>query len=228
MRTRRVLLGDECGVARVPSLMMLLTFSGLLLAGVSASALERNVTDTARARHLAEAGIQVGFNVLINTPDFSTALAGASASAPWVPVVATAALSGATTGGSSAPGTYTVIVRNDYQNADSALTGQSSGTSTTPNETLTTDGNGIVIMRATGSFNGVSRTIEVVVRRQPLPLPATARTGTVLGRLRRRETEPRNRLMPVYELRGLTPGVYRPPVAYRSSGSGDFDSSAAD
>jgi hypothetical protein len=163
--------------------MMLLTLSGLLLAGVSASGLERNVTDTARARHLAEAGIQVGFNMLINTPDFSTALAGASASAPWVPVVATAALSGATTGGSSASsGTYTVIVRNDYQNADSALTGQSSGTSTTPSETLTTDGNGIVIMRATGSFNGVSRTIEVVVRRQPLPLPATARTGTVFGR----------------------------------------------
>jgi len=177
MRNWRALLGNERGVALVMSLMMLLALTGLLLAFISVSALEpqisRNIADTARARYLAEAGIEVGFNMLIDTPSFSTALAGATASAPWAPVMADATLSGVTTGGPSAEaafaGTYTVVVRNDYQNADSALTGQSSGTNTTPNETLTSDGNGIVIMRATGTFNGATKAIEVVVRRQQLP-----------------------------------------------------------
>ncbi|HEX6210642.1 MAG TPA: PilX N-terminal domain-containing pilus assembly protein [Methylomirabilota bacterium] len=177
MRTWRTLLGNERGAALVLSLMMLLTLTGLLLAFISVSALEpqisRNVTDTARARYLAEAGIETGFNLLINTPSFSTALSGATASAPWVPLVNNATLAGVTTGGTSAEaafaGTYSVLVRNDYQNADSAVTGQAAGTSVTPNETMTSDSNNIVIMRATGSFNGATRMIEVVVRRAPLP-----------------------------------------------------------
>jgi Tfp pilus assembly protein PilX len=177
MRNWRALLTNERGVALVLSLMMLLALTGILLAFLSVSALEpqisRNITDTARARYLAEAGIEVGFNVLINTTDFSTALSGANASAPWVNVVNNATLNGVTTGGTSAEaafaGTYTVVVRNDYQNADSAITGQSSGTNVTPNETLTADSNRIVIMRSTGTFNGATKTIEVVVRRAVLP-----------------------------------------------------------
>jgi len=177
MRNWRALLGNERGVALVLSLMMLLALTGLLLAFMSVSALEpqisRNVADTARDRYLAEAGIEVGFNALINISNFSTALTSASASAPWAAVVTDATLSGVTGGGSSAEaafaGTYSVVVRNDFQNADSAMTGQSAGSDTTPNETLTSDSNGIVIMRATGSFNGASKTIEVVVRRQQLP-----------------------------------------------------------
>jgi len=70
------------------------------------------------------------------------------------------------------------VVRNDYQNADSALTGQSSGTDVTPNETVNSDSNRIVIMRSTGTFNGIIRTIEVVVRRAELPpFPQLAATG---------------------------------------------------
>jgi Tfp pilus assembly protein PilX len=177
MRNWRTLLTNERGVALILSLMMLLALTGILLAFLSVSALEpqisRNITDTARARYLAEAGIEVGFNVLINTADFTTALSGATASAPWVNVVNNGTLNGVTTGGSSAEatfaGTYTVVVRNDYQNADSALTGQSSGTNVTPNETLTADNNRIVIMRSTGTFNGATKTIEVVVRRAVFP-----------------------------------------------------------
>jgi len=174
----------RAGAARL--LTMVLTLPGLLQPFASVDALEsrpsRNVADTAQARYLAEAGIEVGFTVLINTPDFSAALAGASASVPWVPVVSKAALSGEPTGGKTAEGgpdgTYTVVIRNDYQNADAALTGQSSGTDTIPNETPTRDGNQIVIMRATGAFNGVIKTIDVVVRRQqPPPLPGIVDTS---------------------------------------------------
>jgi hypothetical protein len=91
-------------------------------------------------------------------------------------VVSNVPLSGVPIGGKTAgdgsDGTYPVVIRHDYQNADAALTGQSSGTDTIPNETLTRDGNQIVIMRATGAFNNAIKTIDVVVRRhQPLPLP---------------------------------------------------------
>jgi len=173
----------RAGIARL--LMMVLTLLGLLRSFTSVSALESrisgNVADTAQARYLAEAGIEVGFTVLINTPDFSAALAGASASVPWVPVVSNAALSGVPSRGRTdevgSDGAYTVVIRNDYQNADAALTGQSSGTDTIPNETLTRDGNQIVIMRATGVFNGASKTIDVVVRRhQPPPPPGIVDT----------------------------------------------------
>jgi hypothetical protein len=135
------------------------------------------VADTARARYLAEAGIEIGFNLLVNTGDatqsFTPALAGATWTNPWVTLVNNGTLSGVTTGGSAAEaafaGSYNVVVRNDYQVGDSALTGQSAGPSAVPSETLTADWNKVVIMRSTGSFRGATKTIEVVVRRASLP-----------------------------------------------------------
>jgi Tfp pilus assembly protein PilX len=176
MRNLRSLLGDESGVALVLALMMLLTLTGLLLAFLSVSALEpqisRNLADTARARYLAEAGIEIGFNMMVAQSDgtysFSQALAGASSSAPWRPLVTNGTLANVTSGGSAAEatfaGTYSVIVRNDYQAGDPTFTGVANGA-----ETLTTDVNKIVIMRSTGTFNGATKTIEVVMRRAQLP-----------------------------------------------------------
>jgi len=169
-------LGNEHGVALVLSLMMLLTLSGLVLAFLAASALEpqisRNMADSARARYLAETGIEVGFNLLVTTSDasqsFTPALAGATGTAPWVTLINTGTLANVTTGGAAAEttfaGTYTVSVRNDSQAGDPTLTGQSNA-----GETLTSDTNKIVIMRSTGTFNGATKIIEVVVKRQPLP-----------------------------------------------------------
>jgi hypothetical protein len=151
------------------------------MAFLSVSALEpqisRNVADTARARYLAEAGIEIGFNLLVNTGDatqsFTPALAGATATNPWVTLVNNGTLSGVTSGGAAAEaafaGNYNVVVRNDYQAGDSALTGQTAGPSAAPAETLTADTNKVVIMRSTGSFRGATKTIEVVVRRAALP-----------------------------------------------------------
>jgi Tfp pilus assembly protein PilX len=181
MRNWRSLLGDERGVALVLGLMMLLALTGMLLAFLSVSALEpqisRNLADTARARYLAEAGLEVGFATLVNTGDavqsFSPAITTATAGAPWVTLVNNGTIAHVTSGGAGAEatfaGTYTVIVRNDSQNADSALTGQVAGGNAVPVETVTGDSNKLVIMRSTGTFNGATKTIEVVVRRAPLP-----------------------------------------------------------
>jgi hypothetical protein len=181
MRNWRALLGNERGVALVLSLMMLLALTGLLLAFLSVSALEpqisKNLADTSRARHLAEAGVEIGFNVLVNSASFSTAVGSANASAPWVALVTNGTLSGVTAGGSAAEatfaGTYNVLVRNDYLASDQALTGVNPATpgpcSPPAAETVSADCNGLLIMRSTGTFNGATKTIEVVVRRGMLP-----------------------------------------------------------
>lgn len=178
MRRWRRLLGNESGVAMIMALMVLLTLTGLVLAFLSVSAFEpqisKNLSNLARARYLAESGIETGFNVLVNNADatqsFSGALAGATAAGtapgPWVALVSNNAMAGLTT---AFAGSYTVTVRNDYDNSDSAVTGVPSGTTAVPNETTTADTNKIVIMRSTGTFNGATKTIEVVVRRAQLP-----------------------------------------------------------
>jgi Tfp pilus assembly protein PilX len=178
MRNWRTLLGNERGAALVLSLMMLLALTGLLLAFLSVSALEpqisRNVADTAKARYLAEAGIEIGFNMLVNTGNaaqmFTGAIGSANASVPWVALVSNGTLTGVTTGGTTAEaafaGTYNVVVRNDYLASDQSLTGVNP---TTTGETFAADLNKIVIMRSTGTFNGATKTIEVVVRRAELP-----------------------------------------------------------
>jgi Tfp pilus assembly protein PilX len=178
MRNWRALLGNERGVALVLSLMMLLALTGLLLAFLSVSAMEpqisRNIADTARARYLAEAGIEIGYNMMVNTGDvtqsFTPAVASGSTGAPWVALVTNGTLAGVTSGGSSYEaafaGTYTVVVRNDYLASDQNMTGANP---TTTGETVSADFNKIAIMRATGTFNGATKTIEVVVRRATLP-----------------------------------------------------------
>jgi hypothetical protein len=178
MHRSRTTLGNERGVALALALMMMLALTGLLCAFLSVSALEPQISDnlaaSTKTRYLAEAGIEVGFNILVNTPDFSTVLNGATAANPWVTLVNAGTLSAVTAGGANAEstfaGTYTVIVRNDSRTADSSLTGVAAGTTAVPNETLTLDSNRIVIMRSTGTFGGATKTIEVVVRRAPVPV----------------------------------------------------------
>ena len=169
MNRWRTVLGNERGVALVLALMILLTLTGLVLAFLSASAFEpqisRNLSDTARARYLAEAGLEVGFNTLIATSDATNSwtglLASATTSSPWVILPNMSAATLPTL--DSASGTYTVSVRNDYQASDNALTG------VTADATVGTDANTIVIMRATGSYNNATKTLEVVVKRLALP-----------------------------------------------------------
>lgn len=163
----------ERGSALVLSLIVLMTVSGLALAFLSLSALEpriaRNLGDAARARWLADAGLEVGYAALVGAADaddsWSGLLAGATAAEPWValPGLAGAALPGL----SAAAGTYTVLVRNDADAGDAALTGEPADAA------VARDTNGVVIMRSTGAFNAAARTLEVVVkRRRVTDLPA--------------------------------------------------------
>lgn len=179
MRAWRNQLGNEQGVALVLALMMLLALTGLLLGFLSVSALEpqisKNVADTARARYLAETGIELGFNILTTTgaqtfdPIVTTAPSSCSTSCnPWVAMITNGTLSGVTSGGSTAEanfaGSYNVVVRNDFLASDQKLSGLTSNDAA-PNS----DTNGVVIMRSTGTFNGATKTIEVVVKRGQLP-----------------------------------------------------------
>lgn len=157
----------ERGVALVLTLMVLLTLTGLALAFLSASAFEprisRNLSDGARARYLAEAGIEVGYNTLVAAAGehttWSPLLATVTAAGgPWValPSLTRASLPGL----SAADGTYSVGVRNDALADDTAITGKA-----TVESDPALDANGVVIMRSTGNFGNTTRTIEVVVRR---------------------------------------------------------------
>ena len=179
MRAWRNQLGNEQGVALVLALMMLLALTGLVLGFLSVSALEpqisKNVADTARARYLAETGIELGFNILTTTgsqtfdPIVTTAPSSCSTSCnPWVAMITSGTLSGVTSGGATAEanfaGTYNVVVRNDFLASDQKLSGL-----TTNDAAPNSDTNGVVIMRSTGTFNGATKTIEVVVKRGQLP-----------------------------------------------------------
>jgi Tfp pilus assembly protein PilX len=174
MRRPRRTLRNERGIALILAVMVLLCLTGLVLASLSVSALEpqisRNLSDASRARYLAEAGIEVGFNVLVSTADANNSwtglLVGATTGSPWVAVagLTNSSLSGVTNGG-----TYSVTVRNDNGAADTPLTGLTGGTSPAMDASPTADSNKVVIMRSAGTFNGMTKTIEVVVRRVSLP-----------------------------------------------------------
>ena len=68
MRRIRRLIDNEHGVALVLALMILLTLTGLVLAFLSASAFEpqisRNHSETVRARYVAEAGVEYAYDTL--------------------------------------------------------------------------------------------------------------------------------------------------------------------
>ncbi len=173
MTDRPELPGGERGVALVLTLLILMTLTGLALAFLSTSALEprisRNLGDAARARYLAEAGVEVGYNTLVAAATagggWTALLATASAGSPWValPALARASLPGLP----EAEGTYSVGIRNDSQPGDPALTGE---VAADPDAAL--DVNGVVVVRSTGRFRDAKRTIEVVVRRPVSPPPA--------------------------------------------------------
>src|SRR5919108_5059521 len=151
---------DERGAALVVTLVVLLVMGGLLATYLAVSALEpqisRNLADASRARHLAEAGVERGFNVLIGTPDaaggWSGLLAGATNARPWVSV---AGLANVTLTGTANAGTFSVSVRNDNGASDTPITGLTGSTQPRMDTSPTADDNATVIMRSTGTFNRV-------------------------------------------------------------------------
>jgi Tfp pilus assembly protein PilX len=182
-RRRRVRLPrDERGVALILTLLVLLCLGGLLASYLAVSAVEpqisRNLASASRARYLAEAGIERGFNVLIATSDavtgWSGLLASATGASPWVGL---AGLTNTTVG----TGTVSVTVRNDNGIADMPLTGLSASTSPAMDTSAAADANRMVIMRSAGRVDGVTKTIEIVVQRAAPPPSGAASAEPLEG-----------------------------------------------
>ncbi len=188
MKTWRTLLGDERGVALPLAMIMLVVLTMLTLTFMSLGAVEpqisRNLSDGARARQLAESGIEWGFNQLAGKPFDDTTLLGSGLTTGGVNcgtgisckvLVTGQALPGLT----ATAGTFTVTLRNDLNtlNTDQALIGSGN----TLDTSTTVDNNKIVILKSTGTFNGASRTITAVVQRGNLPINGAVSLPGVQG-----------------------------------------------
>ena len=188
MKTWRTMLGDERGVALPLAMIMLVVLTMLTLTFMSLGAVEpqisRNLSDGARARQLAESGIEWGFNQLAGRDFNDVALLGSGTTTGGVncgsgivcKVLTTGqALPGLTT----TVGTFTVTLRNDLTtlNTDQALIGSGNAL----DASATVDSNKIVILKSTGTFNGASRTITAVVQRGNLPINGAVNLPGVQG-----------------------------------------------
>jgi hypothetical protein len=162
--------------------MLTITFMSL---GAVEPQISRNLSDGARARQLAESGIEWGFNQLAGK-DFNdaTTLLGSSLTSGGVDcgsgisckvLVSGQALPGLT----SSSGTFTVTLRNDLSslNTDQALIGSGN----TLDGSASVDSNKIVILKSTGTFNGASKTVTAVVQRGNLPINGAVSLPGVQG-----------------------------------------------
>ncbi len=180
MKPRVRTVRNERGVALPLALFALVMLSGLLLAFLTMAGMEpemsANLSDVARARYMADAGVEWAYDQLVTNMSWNNVLLGAD-------LVANTADDGRLALNQMLPaplnnanfGTFTVVARNDDQNGDAALTGlpacNGGGASdcgpTVP--TKTNDNNGAVIVTATGTYRGITRQIQVVLRRVNLP-----------------------------------------------------------
>ncbi|MBI3030696.1 MAG: hypothetical protein HYY64_14415 [Candidatus Rokubacteria bacterium] len=145
------------------ALFALVMLSGLLLAFLTMAGMEptiaANLADTARARYVADAGVEWAYDQLASNPTTWSAILAANGG--------TMATNMTLPGLTATNGTFTVTVRNDNQANDNQMTGQPVDTGND-----VTDTNNVVILTATGNLpNGSSRQIQVVVSRVPFPLP---------------------------------------------------------
>jgi Tfp pilus assembly protein PilX len=188
MTTWRKLLGTERGVALPLAMILLVVLTMLTLTFMSLGSVEpqisANLAAGARARQVAESGIEWGFDQLAGRDFNDPALLGSGTTTGGVNcgsgitckvLVAGQALPGLT----NIAGTFTVTLRNDLNtlNTDQALIGSGN----TLDTSATLDNNKIVILKSTGTFNGASRTITAVLQRGNLPINAAVSLPGVQG-----------------------------------------------
>lgn len=188
MSTLRKLLLNERGVALPMAMICLVALTVMVLTFLTLSGVEpqisQSLTDTARARYLAESGVEWAFKQVAaspvgingnfaaslfagpdgvnNTPDDqqTTNVTGQNTAAMLTTLNNPSPLPTKTT----AEGTYSVTVRNDNLANDDKFTGL-----TVDAGGKFTDNNGIVIVTSTGSFRGATRTIQVALKRVGIP-----------------------------------------------------------
>ena len=173
------LVRDERGVALPLAMILLMVLTLLTITFMSLGAVEpqisKNLSDGARARQLAESGLEWAISTQIGNQDLNSAnllggtmtSGGACGTGNTCRVLASGqALPGLT----SSSGTFGVTLRNDINT--NAGDQQLIGTANTRDSSTTVDNNGIVIVSSTGSYNGASRTITAVVQRGNLNINA--------------------------------------------------------
>ena len=173
------IIGNERGVALPLAMILLMVLSMLTITFMSLGTVEpqisRNLSDGARARQLAESGLEWAMSTQLANTDLNAATLlagtmttnGACGTGYTCRVLATnQTLPGLT----STQGTFTVTLRNDRNtvSGDQALI----GTGVTLDTSWTLDSNGIVIVTATGTFSGASRSVTAVIRRGNLNINA--------------------------------------------------------
>jgi hypothetical protein len=193
----RALMRDQRGVALPLALISLLILTMLVLTVLNLGAVEpqisKNLSDTARARHMAEAGIEWAFDCLADQ-DLSTFLAGPDGVqnssddtlATSVAGQSIAARMDATFCPNSPPpgtlpglgagtGTFAVSIRNDSIAAAGGYAGDQvlTGVAVDAGGKFT-DSNGVVILTATGTYGTSTRRITAVVSRNTLVVNAAA------------------------------------------------------
>jgi Tfp pilus assembly protein PilX len=166
MKNLRMLVDNERGVALMLALVTLLALTGLVLAFLSVSAFEpqisKNHSDTTRARFVADAGIEYAYDTLAsNILNWNNYLVGATCTTGTVLGAANTTLPGL----SAAHGTFTVRVRNDCNAGDNKFTGvvvEAGGNATN-------DTNNKLVVTSTGTFNGTTKTITAVISKTMVP-----------------------------------------------------------
>jgi hypothetical protein len=189
MSNRHTLILNERGVALPLALICLVALTVMVLTFLTLSGVEpqisQNLTESARARYLAESGIEWAFKQVAASPvgnggNFAASLfAGpdnvqntADDQQPTnVPAQNTAAMLTALNSPSPLPtkttveGTYSVTVRNDNLAGDDKF----NGAGAVDGGNKFTDNNGIVIVTSTGTYRGATRTIQVALKRVGIP-----------------------------------------------------------
>ena len=193
----RAVLRDQRGVALPLALIALLILTMLVLTVLNLGAVEpqisKNLSDTARARHMAEAGIEWAFDCLADQ-DLSAFLAGPDGiqntsddqGATSVAGQNIAARMDATFCPNSPPpgtlpglgagtGTFAVTIRNDSIGAQGGYAGDQilTGVAVDGGGRFT-DSNGVVILTATGAYGTSTRQITAVISRNTLTVNAAA------------------------------------------------------
>ncbi len=193
MRRISRLIDNEQGVALVMALMILLTLTGLVLAFLSASAFEpqisRNHGETVRARYVAEAGIEYAYDTLAsNVGSWNSYLAGATCAQGAVLGGPDSTLPGL----GSAHGTFTVRIRNDCKPGDEQLTGVSVDTDLGSCDvggrraTRPTTATARLSSHPAGTIGTTTRTITVVVSKTAAPAQRRAHVPRLAGGRQRR------------------------------------------
>jgi len=154
--------------------LTLLTITFMSLGAVEPQ-ISKNLSDGARARQLAESGLEWAMSAQIANNDLNgpTLLGGTMTSGGSCGTGVSCrvlASSQAMPGLTSASGTFAVTLRNDLNT--NAADQQLIGTGVTRDSAANNDLNGVVILSATGTYSGASRTITAVVQRGNLNINA--------------------------------------------------------